>query len=48
MKIDLKKLETAFPGWSASKFSFSIYCELFIPAFYTFLKYGSLSLAFRK
>ena len=23
MKIDLKKLETAFPRWSASKFTFS-------------------------
>ena len=23
MKIDLKKLETAFPRWSASKFPFS-------------------------
>ena len=38
MKIDLKKLETAFPRWSASKFLI----------FYTFLKYGFLSLIDRK
>ena len=34
MKIDLKKYETAFPQWSASKFSFSA-VGFFTPAFYT-------------
>ena len=32
MKIDLKKLETAFPPWSASKFPFS--SVSFPPLFY--------------
>ena len=45
MKIDLRKLEAAFPRWSASKFPF--FAELFILAFimfYTVLNYGFLSL----
>ena len=44
MKIDLKKSETAFPQLSASKFPFSV-VSFFITAFYTFLKYGFLSLS---
>ena len=42
VKIALNKLETAFPRGSASNFFFCR--ELFNPAFYTFLKYGFLSL----
>ena len=44
MKIDLKKSETAFPQLSASKFPFSV-VSFFITSFYTFLKYGFLSLS---
>ena len=42
MKFDLRKLETAFPRWSASKFPF--FAELFIPAFYHVLYSSQLRL----
>ena len=47
MKIDLKKFRDGVSTMVRKQISF-ICCELFIPASYTFLNYGFLSLVVRK